>query len=94
MMNVVSTNMLGWAALTKYDFNEIMSYPVPLTRKFAGDFTAITTIETTILRYLTEFVWKRIPPIDHDFTSRNLIILNIILSLLTAFITFMSGNLK
>ena len=94
MMNVVSTNMLGWAAVTKYDFNEILSYPVPLTRKFAADFTAITTIETTILRYLTEFVWKRIPPIDHDFTSRILIVLNVILSLLTAFITFMSGNLK
>ena len=62
VMNIISTNMIGWAAGTSYDFNENLSYLVPFIRNQGAHFTALTAIEAAILRYLTEFVWKRVPP--------------------------------
>ena len=37
--------------------------------------------EYLILKYYIEFIWKRVPPLDHDFTSTCLNILNSFMSL-------------
>lgn len=94
VMNIISTNMIGWAACTSYDFNENLSYLVPFIRNQGAHFTALTAIEAAILRYLTEFVWKRVPPIDQDFTARCLIGINLMLSIITGTVAIMSGNSK
>ena len=43
-------------------------------------------LEYSILKYLIEFVWKRVPMIDHEFTVMLLNILNIILGIIFSFI--------
>ena len=85
---------IAWSALTTWDFDEWICYPVPFLRKIATDFSAMVVIESAVLRYYTEFIWKRVPPINPEFTSKFLIVLNTFLSILTAFITIMSANLK
>ena len=43
-------------------------------------------LEYSILKYLIEFVWKRVPMIDDEFTVMLLNILNIILGIIFSFI--------
>ena len=94
LMNLVPTNMIVWSALTEYDFDESVAYIVPFIGKMTAEFAALVIIETAILRYLTEFVWKRIPPTDHEFTVNFLTIFNVCFSLSTSVIMIVSGNLK
>ena len=52
----------------------------------------LSTIQSIIIRYLTEFVWKRIPPIDHCFTVVFLSSLNLIIGVICGTITFIVGG--
>ena len=82
--NFISVNMLVWSALTNMDFGIHISYLVPFSRQVCFLDYLLSTIETIILRYFTEFVWKRIPPLDQNFTVLFLNIVNIMLAVFMA----------
>ena len=52
----------------------------------------MTTIEFISLRIFTEFVWKRIPPIDHEFTVKFLNIFNILFGISMSILLLMFGD--
>ena len=94
LMNLIPTNMLSWSALTNCDFNETFAYIVPFMGKMCADFCAMVVIESAVLRYFTKFIWKRVPPINHEFTVIFLAVLNTFICITTAIITIMSENLQ
>ena len=94
LMNLIPTNMLSWSALTKWDFNENLAYIVPFMGKMCADFCAMVVIESAVLRYFTKFIWKRVPPINHEFSVIFLIVLNTSICITTAIVTIMSENLQ
>ena len=52
----------------------------------------LSTIQSIIIRYFTEFVWKRIPPIDHCFTVIFLSSFNLIIGVICGTIIFIIGG--
>ena len=90
--NIISGSMLAWSSLTDWDFGVIISYIVPFVRQLTGIHILLSIIEAVILRCLTEFVWKRIPPLENEFTTFFLTSFNILLGLLLPIITCNSGS--
>ena len=54
----------------------------------------LTLIEFSILKYLTEFIWKRVPPIDHEFVPFFLQLTNLTLSCLLGFVEIISMKVE
>ena len=54
----------------------------------------LTLIEFSILKYLTEFIWKRVPPIDHEFVPLFLQLTNFVLSCLLGFVEIISMKVE
>ena len=92
--NVISSSMLAWASLTNWDFGNVISYIVPFLRQGTGIHLLLSVSQSMIIRYLTEFVWKRIPPLDHDFMTFFLTINNLCFGFLLPIITCNSGTFK
>ena len=90
--NVVSGTMLTWSALTAWDFGPTNSYIVPFVRQISIIQILLTMSQSILLRILTEYVWKRIPPMDNVFTSFFLTVNNLLLSVLLPIITCNSGS--
>ena len=90
--NVVSGTMLTWSALTAWDFGPTISYIVPFVRQISIIQILLTMSQSILLRILTEYVWKRIPPMDNVFTSFFLTVNNLLLSVLLSIITCNSGS--
>ena len=86
--------MLAWASLTDWDFGEAVSYIVPFLRQGTGIHLLLSVSQAMIIRYLTEFVWKRIPPLEHEFTTFFLTINNLCFGFLLPIITCNSGTFK
>ena len=90
--NTILGNMLAWSALTPYDFNETLSFVVPFLRRFTIHYLFWVMIESVILRFCTEFIWKRIPPLQPDFTFSYLVFMNCLLSGMATFLGIHSGH--
>ena len=86
--------MLAWASLTDWDFGVIVSYIVPFLRQGTGIHLLLSVSQAMIIRYLTEFVWKRIPPLEHEFATFFLTINNLCFGFLLPIITCNSGTFK
>ena len=86
--NVISVSMISWAALSEYDFGPISSYIVPFIRQGMGICTLMVGIESMILRFWTEYIWKRIPPLNTEFTAVFLSINNFVFCLLVSVFGF------
>ena len=84
--------MISWSALTSWDFDDITSYIVPFIRQLSGLHLSLSAIQAIVLRYLTEFVWKRVPPFQNDFMTLFLTINNIFFGSLLPIITCNSGS--
>ncbi len=52
---------------------------------FSGTSSLLAITVMTILRFLSIFIWKRVPPLDDDFFSHYLISLNYVVSFMLAF---------
>ena len=89
---MTTVNLITWSALTSWDFYLWISYYVPFSRQISVGFIILSSIQSIIIRYFTEFVWKRIPPIDHCFTVVFLSSLNLILGVICGTITFIIGG--
>ena len=81
--NLIAVNMLTWSALTSWEFGFWISNLVPYSRQISISFIIFSMIESIILRYFTEFVWKQIPPLDHDFTVNFLRCLNLMFGIIS-----------
>ena len=91
--NLIAVNMLTWSALTTYDFGFWISNLVPFSRHVCMYFLTLSMIESVILRYFTEFVWKSIPPLDHAFTVIFLSCLNLIFGVISgSTVVFVGGG--
>ena len=90
--NITSGTMLTWSALTAWDFGPTICYIVPFVRQISIIQILLTMSQSILLRILTEFLWKRIPPLDNVFTSFFLTINNLFLSTLLSIITCNSGS--
>ena len=86
--------MLAWASLTDWDFANVVSYIVPFLRNGTAVHLLLSVSQAMIIRYLTEFVWKRVPPLNHDFTTFFLNINNLCFAMLLPIITCNSGSFK
>jgi hypothetical protein len=89
---MISGSMISWSALTNWDFGNITSYIVPFVRQLSGLHLNLSAIQAIVLRYLTEFVWKRVPPFQNEFMTFFLTINNILFGLLLPIITCNSGS--
>ena len=92
LSNIISGSMIAWSALTNWDFGIFASYIVPFIRQLTSIHLLLSAIQAIILRYLTEYVWKRIPPLHNEFTTFFLTINNLLFGLLLPIITCNSGS--
>ena len=83
--------MISWSALTKWDFSPTVSYLVPIWKQISGFFILMTYIQHTLLKFWTEFIWKRIPPLDHGFMSFFLTVNTLYISVMFSMIGVASG---
>ena len=92
--NVIAGNMIAWSALTDLDFVPWTSYVVPFCRQAFSIWICMASIESTVLRFFTKFVWKRMPPINHEFTVLFLNLFNMSFCCLLPIITGVSGSFQ
>ena len=92
LSNITSGSMIAWSALTDWDFGVFASHIVPFIRQLTSIHLLLSANQAIILRYLTEYVWKRIPPLHNEFTTFFLTINNLLFGLLLPIITCNSGS--
>ena len=91
--NLIAVNMLTWSALTTWEFGFWISNLVPFSRHISICFGILSMIESIIIRYFTEFVWKQIPPLDHAFTVNFLSCLNLMFGVISgSTVLFVGGG--
>ena len=61
VINIVPSSMLTWSAVTTWDFSYNFAYIAIFIRVFLATFAHLILVEYCILKYLIEFLWKRIP---------------------------------
>ena len=92
LSNIISGSMIAWSALTDWDFGIFASHIVPFIRQLTCIHILLSAIQAIILRYLTKYVWKRIPPLHNEFTTFFLTISNLLFGILLPIITCNSGS--
>ena len=84
--------MFVWAA-TIFPFSYNVSLIPEFVRIACGCILHFTMFEVGIIKYLIEFHWKRIPPIDHDYFVRFMKLTNVLLAMFAGIIEVTSGNM-
>ena len=57
-----------------------------------SSYFSMTVIEVAILRFLTIFIWRRVPPIEDQFTIAFLTVINIFVGVLVGSGRFLTGE--
>ena len=91
--NIVPSSMLTWSAVTTWDFSYNFAYIAIFIRVFLATFAHLILVEYCILKYLIEFLWKRIPPLDQSFTTFCISLVNLSMSFAFAIVEVTGGNL-
>ena len=81
LVNVTCSSMLLAYVLVPWTIGYWFDFIFHYLRVSFTLYGAILFIEYLFLKYMTEFIWKRIPPLNHEFTSNCLNIINPIISL-------------
>ena len=76
LLNVISPSMRLAYVLIPWNIGYWFDFIFHYLRISYSLYIVIFFIEYIILKYCTEFIWKRVPPLDHVFTSTCLNILN------------------
>ena len=84
--------MFVWAA-TIFPFSYNISLIPEFVRIACGCILHFTMFEVGIIKYLIEFHWKRIPPIDHEYFVLFLKLINVLLAIFAGIIEVTSGNM-
>ena len=85
-LNFIRPTIRLWAFIAPWTWNFKLSMFEDIVRHFYADCLHMLLLEYSIMKYLIEFVWKRVPMIDHEFTVMWLNILNVILGIIFSFI--------
>ena len=78
--NVVLLNIQGCFILTSTELNQFLIDIYKFGVMSASVYFSITVIEVTVIRFMTIFVWRRVPPIEDQFAVTFLTVLNIFIS--------------
>ena len=81
-LNFIRPTIRLWAFIKPSAWNFKISIFEDVVRHYYTDCLHMFLLEYSILKYLIEFVWKRVPMIDHEFTVLWLNILNIIMGII------------
>ena len=81
ILNVISPSMRLAYVLIPWNIGYWLDFIFHYLRISYSLYIVIFFNEYLILKYYIEFIWKRVPPLDHDFTSTCLNILNSFMSL-------------
>ena len=92
IFNLTSGNLFTWSAITDIDLNIYVSYFAMEIRRFTIIFAMLVLWECAILRTLLEYYWKKIPPMEQEFTISCLNRTNILLSFQLTIIGSLAGN--
>ena len=82
LLNVISSSMRLAYVLVPWNIGIWFDFIFHYLRVSYSLYIVIFFIEYIMLKYSTEFIWKRVPPLDHVFTSTCLNILNSFMSLI------------
>lgn len=70
----------------------ILAFFSPIMRTTTVTILALIVIETTVLRYLIEFVWRRVPSINDAFLVNFIIIFNLMIAALVSLAKYGTGE--
>ena len=90
--NIISVNMLSWSAITNMDFSYNLSLLVPFSRQFCIGFGVLSTIESILIKYYTEFILKHVPSVDDTFVVYFLTLLNFTFGFILGFNLLFAGS--
>ena len=90
-LNFICSSMLVIKVLVSFNFGYAFDFIFHFLRVSFLLYANIVLVEYCILKYIIEFVWKRIPPIDHEFTPLCINIINTFVSLVFGVIEIVSS---
>ena len=90
--NLVLNNILGIFIMSNSQLHTILIVIYKFGLMAASSYFSLTVIEVAILRFLTIFVWKRVPPIEDQFTVIFLTLVNILFCILIGTSRFQTGE--
>ena len=82
MCNLVILNIHGCFILSSTELNQILIDTYKFGLMSASVYFSMTVIEVTVIRFMTIFVWRRVPPIEDQFAVTFLTVLNIFVSVM------------
>ena len=82
ILNLVLLNIQGCFIFTSTELNQFLIDLYKFGVMSASVYFSMTVIEVTIIRFLTIFVWRRVPPIEDQFAVTFLTVLNIFVSVM------------
>ena len=90
--NLVLNNILGIFVLSNTQLHPFLIATYKFGLMAASSYFSMTCIEVAILRFLTIFVWKRVPPLEDQFTIAFLTTVNIFFCVLVGGSRFLTGE--
>ena len=81
LLNVISSSMCLAYILVPWNIGYWFDFIFHYLRVSYSLYVFICFVEYIILKYSTEFIWKRVPPLNQEFTSICINILNSFMSL-------------
>ena len=91
--NVITSTALTLTVVTSLNLSENLAKFVLFFRMFFVIYGHSVIVEFCILKYLIEFIWRRIPPIHPEFTITFLILSNTVLSFVFTIVELYGGAL-
>ena len=91
LLNFICSSMLVFKVLVSFNFGYAFDFIFHFLRVSFLLYANIVWVEYCILKYVIEFVWKRIPPIDHEFTPFYVNVTNTFLSLVLGVVEIVSS---
>ena len=82
MCNMVFLNIHGCFILSSTELNQFLIDLYKFGVMSASAYFSMTVIEVTVIRFMTIFVWRRVPPIEDQFAVTFLTLLNIFVSVM------------
>ena len=91
--NVITSTALTLTVVTSLNLSKNLAKFVLFFRMFFVIYGHSVIVEFCILKYLIEFIWRRIPPIHPEFTITFLILSNTVLSFVFTIVELYGGAL-
>ena len=80
--NLTLLNIEAIFVLSSTELNDFCRFWYKFIMITGSVFFSMSVSESAILRFFTLFIWRRVPPIDHQFTCTFLTLINTVFSIL------------